>query len=175
MKERRNLFPNPRFSLNGTLPAWNAASMGHSDLNGTPRLVALYQSSSSILLMWRVKLDPGAYHFQVVTWHEKPCAGCRAWTSADGNNGVTSVLDDGVKDARPAVLQSCDFTVTADNPWVMIGFSTPEPGDSSNSMYWHPLLEAKSTYDAAVNAGGGVFPCTSITGRSRSKRSGVVA
>ena len=178
MKERSNLFPNPRFSLTGTPPKWTSSSMRHSDLNGVPRLVMEHVSTGADICMWPVKLDPGAYHFQVVTWHEKPCRGCIIWGSSNPDNGTIVLLDDGVKDTRNAVTQSCDFTVTADMPWILIGFTTGQTGTvgQQDAVYWHPLLEAKSTYDMVANSGGGgVVPCTSTGIRSRSKRSGVVA
>ena len=45
------------------------------------------------------------------------------------------------------------------------------PVGAGDATYWKPILELKSTFDDAVN-NGGVSPCTSITGRSQSKRSG---
>jgi hypothetical protein len=159
--QRINKFPNPRFSLTGTSPAWNASTMLHDELNGIPRL-AVKASTNGKIYMWPVKLDPGDYHFQVVTWHETPCGGCILWASADGNKASNVVYSDGTKDARNAVTQSADFTMTSENPWLMISFCTCETGTvgQAYAYYAQPLLELKSTYDAAVNAGG-VFPCTS--------------
>lgn len=161
--QRINKFPNPRFMITGTLPAWNTGTMRHSDLNGIPQLAAEHVSTGQDIYMWPVKLDAGDYHFQVVVRHDKPCNGCVLWVSADGASADAGLYIDGIKDARDAVTQSCDFTMTSARPWLMTGFFTCATGEvgQQDAFYWNPLLEAKSTYDAAVNAGGGVYPRTS--------------
>ena len=146
--QRINKFPNPRFSLNGTRPAWNTDTMRHSDLNGIPRLSAEHVTTGADIYMWPIRLDAGDYHFQVVTQHATPCNGCVIWESADGQKVDSLIYDDGVKDARNAVLQSCDFTVKSADPWVMIGFTTGESGavGQCDAVYWNPLLELSSTF-----------------------------
>ena len=158
--QRINKFPNPRFSLDGTRPAWNASSMQHSDLNGIPRLATMHATTGKAIYMWPIRLDAGDYHFQVVTQHATPCGGCIIWASADGQKADSLIYSDGVKDARNDVLQSCDFTVKSADPWVMIGFTTGVSGTvgQQDAFYGQPLLDLSPTYNTVANSGGGGIP-----------------
>lgn len=161
--QRINKFPNPRFRMEGTRPVWNPNAAQHGTYGGLEQLHMTHTSTGKDLSLWPVKLDPGAYHFQVTMWNATPCRGCVAALGTDWQTVKTFVLDTGVQDSRISVVLGCDFTATADTPWLLMMFSTGESGTVGvcDATYWEPTLELKSTFDDVVNNGGGVFPCIS--------------
>lgn len=157
--ERRNKFPNPRFSMSGTRPVWQSDQAQHITYNGDDQLAVVRPNANdpARIVMWPIKLEPGQkYHFQCIVWHHTPCKGVVLYAGTEDKPWDSKIFDDGVKDMRNAVLMSADFAMPEDKPILCVGFYQTETGDagSSDVHYWNPLLELSSTYDAAVNAGG---------------------
>lgn len=146
--ERRNKFPNPRFSMSGTRPLWWTDKAQHITYNGDDQLavVRLNTDDSVPSPMWPIKLEPGQkYHFQCNVWHNIPSRGVVLSMGPDNHTYNTTVLDDGIKDTRNGGLLSADFTATEANPWLLVLFYAAETvdADSSGVHYWQPLLDSR--------------------------------
>lgn len=159
MKERRNLFPNPRFIETGAQPftgnaKWyrDVSADAHNNLN--VRKTSSSDGYESIA--WKVKLDVGVeYVFDWNTWHERTSKGVELQAQNDDGGRVYVVGDwtSGEKTNQTPGHTTFRFSLPTGFPYLLLWFNSAYTyGD--NVSYWQPLLELASTYDAAVNAGG---------------------